>query len=164
MANEPELTRAEIQTRVRVTLGGCWEWSGKRSRKGYGRLVRRINGKHSYWQAHRVVYSSLFGAIGPGLLVCHRCDNPPCVNPDHLFLGTAADNLNDCIRKGRRPMTAATRPEGNPKAKLSPTRAKEMKHAILSGRLTQVAASKEYGISRSSIWAMLKGLTYKAVG
>lgn len=77
---------------------GCWEWTASRFPKGYGRF--RINGRTL--QAHRIAYEMTYGPIPEGdWCVCHRCDNPPCVNPAHLFLGTKSDNALDMIRKGR---------------------------------------------------------------
>jgi hypothetical protein len=76
---------------------GCWEWTGCQDANGYGRFClkgqRRLASRVS-WMLHN-------GAIPEGLFVCHKCDNPPCVNPAHLFLGTAKDNMQDCKRKGR---------------------------------------------------------------
>lgn len=75
----------------------CWEWSGAKIPKGYGQLG--FLGKHTY--AHRVSWELCFGKIPQGLCVLHKCDNPPCVNPKHLFLGTIADNNRDMFRKNR---------------------------------------------------------------
>jgi excisionase family DNA binding protein len=78
---------------------GCWQWTGAANPKGYGNIGR---GKGlGTAKAHRVSWELHFGPIPPGLYVCHACDNPPCVRPDHLFLGTAQDNNNDKIAKGR---------------------------------------------------------------
>lgn len=90
--------------KVNKTSGdGCWEWSGsKRSPKperAYGSFHYR--GKNIY--AHRLSYMNSFGEIPNGMEICHRCDNPSCVNPDHLFVGSHLENMRDCFSKGRRP-------------------------------------------------------------
>lgn len=80
---------------------GCWLWEGAANAKGYGQV----------WQdgdkiifAHRLSYIVSKGPIAPKMVVCHRCDFPPCVNPDHLFLGTVSDNAKDMVRKRRHPI------------------------------------------------------------
>lgn len=80
---------------VAVDHGGCWLWQGAK-RNGYGR-IRRGRG---FVAAHRLVYEVVNGRVAKGL-VCHRCDVPACVNPAHLFLGTAKDNTQDMVAKGR---------------------------------------------------------------
>ena len=96
-------TRCRFWSKVRKG-DGCWEWAGCRS-KGYGKIALGLEsglpkGKRVV-KAHRVSWLIHFGPIPDGLFVCHRCDNPPCVRPDHLYLGTCADNSRDMIRKGR---------------------------------------------------------------
>lgn len=78
---------------------GCWEWQGSRSRRGYGWFS---SAAHTYnVPAHRASYELFCSEIPPGLYVLHKCDNPPCVRPDHLFIGTQRDNIHDMIQKGR---------------------------------------------------------------
>lgn len=80
---------------------GCWVFTGHINFFGYGMI--KIGGKYGVpTHAHREVFKHFKGEIPSGLFVCHKCDNPPCCNPDHLFLGTHQDNMDDMKRKGRR--------------------------------------------------------------
>jgi hypothetical protein len=80
--------------------GGCWEWKGQIGHGGYGRLFAGGRSRESK-PAHRVSWELHYGPIPPDLFVCHHCDNPKCVRPSHLFIGTAADNVHDSMAKGR---------------------------------------------------------------
>ncbi len=84
-------------------LNGCWEWLGARLKSGYGfsKRICYIQGKKKNSTSHRLFYEKFKGKIPEGLFVCHKCDNPICCNPDHLFLGTAKDNVRDMMNKGR---------------------------------------------------------------
>lgn len=75
----------------------CWLWNASRMPKGYGQL----NDKGKVWRAHRLSWVIHYGPIPENLFVCHSCDNPPCVNPKHLWLGTRSENMKDMILKGR---------------------------------------------------------------
>lgn len=79
--------------------GGCRLWIGAKSRHGYGSL----SWKMKRLVAHRAAYECAFGPIPSGMVVCHRCDVPACINPTHLFIGTQRDNIRDMISKGRHP-------------------------------------------------------------
>lgn len=116
--------------------GVCWEWTGCKDRKGYGRIA--INGKPVL--AHRVAYELERGPIRNGMCVCHTCDNPSCVNPLHLFQGTIADNNRDMTKKGRGHM-----PKGilSGRAKLTEAQVLEIRAADESHR----ALAKRYGVS-----------------
>ncbi len=80
-----------------IPESGCWEWKRRSHTFGYGAVS--FQGRNI--PAHRAMWILHFGSIPDGLLVCHKCDNPPCVNPDHLFLGTSTDNNRDMLSKGR---------------------------------------------------------------
>lgn len=90
-------TTPEIFWQFVLKSDGCWLWQGNKSPKGYG--VISYEGKA--WRAHRLAYMFTFGGFPNNLCVLHRCDNPSCVRPDHLFLGTHRDNNSDRARKGR---------------------------------------------------------------
>lgn len=88
----------------------CWEGFGTKNAQGY--MIFRVNGSNCL--AHRLSYFIHHGTLPENLLVCHKCDNPPCVNPNHLFLGTRGDNARDCSSKGRFPTQARTHcPQGH---------------------------------------------------
>jgi hypothetical protein len=89
--------------KIRVVDGdGCWEWQGHVDQKGYGRFSFNTFEKRTCGNSHRSVYEMHVGRILPkNILVCHRCDNRKCCRPDHLFEGTAKDNMVDCSTKGR---------------------------------------------------------------
>lgn len=95
MTDEQRLSRYTV-------VGECWEWSGWRLPSGYGTLRLRNRGPRGRTvMAHRLAYETWVGPIPQGQQVCHRCDNPPCIRPDHLWLGTQHDNLMDMVAKGR---------------------------------------------------------------
>jgi HNH endonuclease len=85
------------KNRIKISESGCWEWTGSNNGVGYGQV--RINGKNFY--AHRISAIMTYGEIPEGKEVCHKCDNPSCVNPDHLFYGTRHDNVQDMMSKKR---------------------------------------------------------------
>ncbi len=82
-------------------LGRCWVWIGSKRSKGYGAFVYARDGEVVQGRAHRYSYELHRGAIPSGVFVLHKCDTPACVNPDHLFLGSNADNVTDMMAKGR---------------------------------------------------------------
>lgn len=110
MRNLGKWRKTPIQERIRIRSSilpnGCWQWNGLRTKSGkikgrkhlsYG--VMKVRGKTV--RAHRASFEAFRGVIPPGLFVCHTCDNPGCVNPIHLFLGSPDDNVQDCKSKNR---------------------------------------------------------------
>ena len=138
----PNGTPAAEKLEASVTKGEpgeCWTWDRCVDAKGYG--VLRVGKKRKF--AHRVSWEAHRGVIPDGLCVCHRCDNPPCTNPEHLFLGTNADNVADMVSKGRQRGGAR---EGV-RTKLT---AADVLSIRADGRPQRVIA-KDYGVSRQSI-------------
>lgn len=132
-------------------VAGCWPWISKNNRSGYQKT--KVHGKSVY--AHRLVYSLATGKdIPSGLFVCHRCDNPSCCNPSHLFLGTHADNMRDCARK--------VRLHYQKKRKLSEQQVVNARLLYSRGRSITSLASL-YSIDRKTIRSILKNATYKEV-
>jgi len=140
---------------------GCWEWSGA-TRRGYGRLTvgSRTNGTRRSESAHRVSFNLAKGAIPNGMEVCHVCDNPKCINPDHLFLGTKADNAHDRDRKGRNIVHTG---EEQSRAKLTRRTVQAARwERAMNGTSYQKLADK-YGVSKRTIQNAVKGKTWKCV-
>ena len=132
----------------------CWPWTGSLNSKGYGhfRISKRIA------VAHRVSYTIHFGPIPQGLFICHRCDNPVCVNPNHLFAGTNRENVDDMLSKGRQ-----CRGEDHQLAKLSDEKIGEIRMRWAT-RLTQQKLADEYGISVGALNIALYHKTWKHLG
>jgi hypothetical protein len=162
----PEHLPERFWARVAKTDGdGCWEWQGSRNRAGYGRFGFRQT------PTHRLAWELTNGPISDGLFVCHRCDNPPCVRPDHLFLGTHADNMNDMDAKGRRRRgekhhgwgkPGPGRGENNRHAKLTPAQVEEIRQRYAAGAKRLDLAS-EYGLHRSTILKIGTGISWKSI-
>ena len=92
--------KEKFESKINKQENDCWIWKGKKILDGYGRLC--LNGKNFY--AHRLSYEIYKGEIPKGMFVCHTCDVRDCVNPDHLWIGTNLDNINDAIKKGKMPI------------------------------------------------------------
>lgn len=95
-------TKDDLLKKIRYSETGCWLWTGyANTNGGYGKLPYKENGVHRWVRAHRLSYIVHKGPIPDGMLVCHSCDTPKCVNPDHLWLGTNAENGRDNLLKMR---------------------------------------------------------------
>jgi DNA-binding NarL/FixJ family response regulator len=108
--------------------------------------------------AHRVAWRLFRGEIAKGIVVCHKCDVRACVNPEHLFPGTAAENVQDMTQKGRSP-----RGEQHGSAKLTTEQVSRIKTMLAEGRLYMSEIAREFGVSQTTIGAIKKGKTWKTV-
>jgi hypothetical protein len=137
-------------------LGACWVWMGRRNKAGYG--VLGVNQRDGYRPgsrlATRFIMEALTGYLRPDALVCHRCDNPPCVNPAHLYIGDATTNAADTRRRGRTARgTAIAAARLNPEAVRALRRLREVGWSL--ARLADA-----FGVSRHAVTAVLAGSTW----
>jgi hypothetical protein len=158
----------------------CWYWTGIPNPKGYGRISVHGRAGHDAF-AHRVAWELTYRLVPGGLWVLHHCDTPACVRPEHLFLGTAADNTADMMAKGRHVNGVAplerrargerhgsrTKPESTPRgekhtaAKLTDAQVCELRRRWSAGGIQQKALAAEYSVSRGVVSEILSGKSWK---
>ena len=140
---------------------GCWIWKGASLVTGYGSITLPyspvLGRPRTHILAHRASWELAHGPIPPGMFVCHRCDNPPCVRPDHLFLGTQFENMGDCAAKMRHVV-------GNkhPHSKLNPDAVREIRRLRSEG-LTQPQIAVRFGVAVITVCKVLKGYSWAHV-
>lgn len=138
---------------------GCWNWTAGRDKDGYGRFWWREKTRG----AHRISYEMAFGLFPDDLHVCHRCDNPSCVNPEHLFLGTTQDNVADMDKKRRRGKNGLSG-ERIAAHKLTKKQVAEIRSRYRwrgIGGDDSVSLAKEFGVSSTQIRAIVKRIWWK---
>lgn len=138
---------------------GCWVWRNRKDHDGYGSV--KVHGRIR--RAHRFSYETFVGPIPEGMVVCHRCDNPPCVRPDHLFVGTVADNnadRNAKCRQSRGPrlsmaLKLANRAtpvgEAHGRSKLTESQVAEIRELLTAGALSQSQIAKRFGVCTQTV-------------
>lgn len=144
-------------------LGSCWLWTGTKDSYGYGyfQVAPRTPRK-----ASRVSWELANGPIEGGLWVLHKCDNPPCVRPDHLFLGTAQDNTDDMIRKGRRRSGGPLVPlrgRKNGMARLTSEQVLEIRSLYAERAATQEALAARYGIDQTTVSSVVRRKNWRHI-
>lgn len=142
---------------------GCWLWIASTVSNGYGSF--RVGSRNE--RAHRVSFEFAYGPIPDGLQINHHCDNKLCVNPSHLYAGDQLQNRRDAVRRGRtakgRDNGVYTHPESRPRgerngmSKLSDKQRMDIRRRYSRGLVTQAALAREFGVTRQSIWALVRG-------
>lgn len=151
-----EYLRALIRGRSADTPSGCWEWLGGKRVNGYG--VAQCGAKVYF--THRLSYWAFTGDPLGSLHVCHKCDNPSCVNPCHLFLGTASDNMKDCVTKGRSGGLLNPVGEKNCKAKLDEATVRVIREIKMNTGISNRALAEEFGVSNVQIGNIVRGVCW----
>lgn len=154
------------------TSGDCWTWQRYRCRKGYG--IVRIEGQLQ--KAHRVAWMMTRGPIPDGMQICHHCDNPPCVRPDHLFLGSQSDNSKDMGSKGRhwlqkqperslfvRQPTIKPRGTQNRHAKLTDEQVREIRKVHTEKRVSRRQIARMFNVSETTVRRVVNRELWKHV-
>jgi hypothetical protein len=136
----------------------CWEWQGNRDWFGHGQMMV----DYATRSAHRLSWEFANGKIGAGLCVLHRCDNPPCVNPEHLFLGTQGDNVRDMDAKGRR-KNAPHPGTKNGRAKLTENDVRWLRLARVLYGATCRGLADAYGVSPAAVVMACNGTNWRSV-
>jgi len=145
--------RIKLKDSIEITSSGCWEWKKSKHKQGYGNFPY----KRKCLLAHRVAWMLFNGELNEDILVLHKCDNPPCCNPEHLFLGTDYDNVKDSIFKGR---FTRTRGETHFFSKLTDCEVAEIKKLHAAG-IKQKDIANKFSIVRQTVRNIVTGRARK---
>lgn len=145
----------ESQT-VQEPNSGCLLWLGSVDALGYGRVYYLGRTR----KVHRLMYELAWGVSANGLFACHKCDNPGCVNPDHIFLGTAKENTNDAVRKMRMGLPGSL----NRSAKLTERDAVEIKRLKIETGEANWRIGKRFGVGKQTIANIINGVNWTHIG
>ncbi len=157
----PNYTSKDVQrfwSKVRlpdlIGTDECWLWMACCTKLGYGRFYFC----HEQMSAHRASYIFSIGPIPDDLFVLHHCDNPPCVNPAHLFLGTNADNVKDAINKSRWPVG-----DHHSQHRLTADQVIELRGRFLTDNITKKELAAEYGITDVMVGKIIRRERWKSI-
>lgn len=137
------------------SINDCWIWKSYCNKFGYGSFYI----KEQFYRAHRIAYSLKYGKIPKGIFVLHRCDNPSCVNPNHLFLGTQSDNMRDASQKSHFPLRKGIK---NSRAKLTENDIKKIRQLLEQG-MFQKDIGNLFGITQGMIGFIKRGLSWNHI-
>jgi len=154
-SERPRISNAEEALRDKgwtVTPAGCWEWDGPRDED---RGMVTVNGVRTY--AYRVAFEVWNGPIPPGKFVCHHCDNPPCINPSHLFAGSNLDNIADMVSKDR-----SIHGVRNHHAVLDDGQVLEVRQLLMAGT-PQTVIAERFNVARTTVSAISTGRSWRRV-
>lgn len=143
-----------------IKSDNCWLWTGAKNLQGYGKIGKGRAGD-GFIATHRLSYQLAYGEIPEGKCVLHRCDNPACVRPDHFFIGTQTDNLEDMTNKGHRRFRAH-RGEDNGRAKLTAEQVMRIRQRSLTGE-TRALLARLFNVSWSTIDRIVKGIRWQCL-
>jgi hypothetical protein len=130
----------------------CWVWTASRQRFGYGQISARRNGKRRCYAAHIISYELHYGKVPEGMFVLHVCDNPPCVRPEHLFLGTKKDNAVDMVQKGRNYVPQA--------GKITAEVKKKAIHLVTVEGVSKREAARRCGVTDTTVRRLIKNVSF----
>ena len=160
MANQH--TDAQVKDKflscISISSDDCWIWRWSYTKRGYG----RANYKGAEIYAHRLSFLMFKGEIPPGMFVCHKCDTPLCVNPDHLFIGTPKENSEDRDRKGRARIVIGKRSKGSEsvRAKLKESDVIEIRSLYGTTNLTHKEIAQQFGVAMQTVSSILSRRTW----
>jgi hypothetical protein len=138
----------------------CWNWQATKTNFGHGRFETFKNRQiFNSRLAHRIAYWLIYGEYDTSLNVCHKCDNPLCVNPNHLFLGTRSDNMKDCSDKGRLTSKKA-KGENSGRAKLTWEQVREIRELHSKGGVSQRQLGRMFRVDNKTIQAIIQNRTW----
>jgi len=144
-----------MQEKYSAVPTGCWVWNANKTHNGYGQIYY----KGSQSRAHRVMYELMHGTIPNGMVVCHSCDNPSCVNPKHLYLATQKENIADCMRKGRFLLAKNGSDQvgtNNHRSVLNDGDVRAIREEYKSGNVSRSVLAAKYGVTKSNIQAIIE--------
>lgn len=145
-------------SRVSKQKSGCWVWIGATNGPGYGKFYDGTKVE----MAHRFSFILAHGSIDPGQFICHRCDNPPCVNPEHLFVGSQSDNLRDAYSKGRMAICKLNASGRGNQIKLTIYDVREIRLRHRRGE-TQTSIAEDFEINQTMVSAIVRNKSWASV-